>query len=64
MIEFIDAFGRKTIIEVLALPFNKSARFVIRRERQTIFESLSLGQLYDLKGLINDAILNIEENND
>lgn len=64
MIEFIDAFGRQTIIEILALPFNKSARFVIRRERQVIFESLSLEQLEELSNLINIAINEIEENND
>jgi len=64
VIEFIDAFGRQTIIEILALPFNKSARFVIRRERQVIFESLSLEQLEELSNLINIAINEIEENND
>lgn len=62
MIEFTDDFGRKTIIEVIA--YNKSARFVIRRERQVIFESLSLEQLKELSNLVNIAINEIGKNND
>lgn len=39
MITYQDPFGRETIIEILPSTFNKCVSFVIRKERQTIYES-------------------------
>lgn len=42
MINFEDAFGRNTMIEILPTPYNKRIGIVIRKERQTIYESMGL----------------------
>lgn len=56
MIEYVDDFGRKTIIELISVAGHKSARLVIRRERQIVYESLNLGQLHELLALIELTI--------
>ena len=64
MIEFIDAFGRQSIIEVIPSYWNKRASIVIKKERQTIYESISLEDLKKLSVFVKSAITNLEENND
>lgn len=64
MIEFIDSFGRQTIIEVIPSYWNKRASIVFKKERQTIYESISLEDLKKLSAFIGSAIINLEENYD
>ena len=45
MIEFVDPFGRPTIIEMTITLYNQRAGFVIRKERQSIYESWDLETL-------------------
>lgn len=63
MIEFIDSFGRKTIIEILPSYYNKRASIIFRKERQTLYESVSLEELKKLSAFIQAAIINLENNN-
>ncbi len=62
MMEFIDTFGRQTIIEVLPSYWNKRASIVFKKERQTIYESISLEDLKKLSNFITCAIANLERN--
>lgn len=42
MINYADSFGRDTIVEIRACPWNKSVGYVIRKERQSVAESWDL----------------------
>ncbi len=51
MIEFTDPFGRITILETLISTHNKRVGFVIRKERQSLYESWDLKTV---KALVDD----------
>ncbi len=42
MIEFIDAFGRQTLFDFTISPHKNRIGFVIRKERQSIAESIEV----------------------
>ena len=64
MIKFVDSFGRQTIIEILPSTYNNRASLIIRKERQTIYESLEVKSLEQIRDNICDVIIKLEKNND
>lgn len=62
MIEYIDAFERPTILEVLPSPWNKRASLVIRKERTTVYESLDIHALKALNNMIYTTLKDLGEN--
>lgn len=64
MIEFTDAFGRKTIIETLPTVYNRTVGLVVRRERVSTYESFDLRTARELVKELEASIKLVEENND
>lgn len=63
MIEFEDPFGRRTIIEIPFTLYNRRVGCIVRKERQTIYESWDLVTAKAIVNAIQDAIKNVEEKN-
>ncbi len=61
MIEFNDPFGRVTLIEILISEYNGRIGFVIRKERQSIYESWDLATSRSLVNSLQNAIKTLEE---
>ncbi len=62
MIEFTDPFGRMTILEILISNHNKRVGFVIRKERQSFYESWDLKTVNALVDELQTTIRILEEN--
>mgnify|MGYP001588593445 CR=1 FL=1 len=63
MTEYIDSFGRKTILEVMASTFNNKVCFIVRKERQAVYEALEIEAARELMLNLQQAIQIIEEKN-
>jgi len=63
MIKFTDPFERQTIIEVLPSPHNQRIGFVLRKERQSIYESWDLDTAKKLTEELKEIIQLLENNN-
>ena len=57
MIEYIDCFGRKTIIDILPSTFNNRISFIVRKERQSVYESWDIETA---KKILNELQQSIE----
>jgi hypothetical protein len=64
MIEFIDPFGRNTIFEFSIAPIKNRIGFVIRKERQSVYESLDINVAKLIMLELQFIIKQMEENND
>jgi hypothetical protein len=56
MIKFIDPFGRETIFDISITPYNKRIGFVIKKERQSIHESLDVQTVQALINNLQEAV--------
>ncbi len=61
MIEFTDPFGRLTNIEILISLYNKRIGFVIRKERQSIYESWDVKTVESLILELQAAIKQLDQ---
>lgn len=55
MAKYIDSFGRETLTETTPSFFNKRISFVIRKERQSIYESWDI----NTAKLIAEELMNV-----
>lgn len=62
MTEYIDQFGRKTIIDV-TVHWNGNIGFVMRKDRQSIAEAWEVKVVKQIVEDIQRAMKQIEENN-
>lgn len=62
MIEFIDPFGRQTLFEFTISAYNKRISFAMRKERQSIYESIELNTAKDMIRELQIAIQVLESN--
>lgn len=60
MIKYQDPFGRETIIEVLPSTFNNRVSFVIRKERQSVYESWDVETAKTILTELQQAIKQVE----
>ncbi len=60
MIEFTDPFGRQTFFEFTIAPHNKRISFAMRKERQSIYESLELQKVKDMVAELTEIIKQVE----
>lgn len=63
MIEFTDAFGRHTIFDFTVSPHKNRIGFVIRKERQSIAESIEVDVARQIVAELQEIINQIETNN-
>ena len=56
MIEFIDPFGRLTILDISITLYNKRIGFVIKKERQSIHESWDIKTVQALINNLQEAV--------
>ena len=61
MVKYIDSFGRETLVEILSTAYNKRIGFVLRKERQSIYDSWDLGTARKIVEDLQVAIQIIEE---
>lgn len=61
MANYIDSFGRETLVEVLPSQYNKRIGFVTRKERQSLYESWDLETAKKIVEDLQIAIQIIEE---
>ena len=61
MIDFVDAFGRQTFFDFTVSPHKNRIGFVIRKERQSIAESLDVNVAKKIIDELQFIIKQIEE---
>lgn len=64
MAKYTDPFERGTMIEFLPSFYNERVGFVIRKERQSIFESWDLATAKKISEELQTIIQMLEENDD
>jgi len=62
MTDYIDPFGRNTIVEVLPATYNNRISFVVRKERQSVYESWNLDVARCVLDDLQEAIKILEGN--
>lgn len=61
MIEYTDPFGRHTILDISVTPYNKRIGLVIKKERQSIHESLDIQIVNQLINNLQKAIKQLDK---
>lgn len=61
MIKYIDPFQRETIIDILPSLHNDRVGFVVRKERQSVYESWTISTTNEVIAQLRASIKDIEE---